>query len=153
MVKQLPTGGSDIRFTAGLDKLVVALPGTKTIQRWDLKTFQREASMTIDLLDPKTILQVAMGSASEGPLFVATNPGGRATLSVLELKTLQPLPIELAMPQSIVFDRFMQLRASAAGSVLGMWNPGAEPSGLQICVGKGLKLESVLQQQCQPCCI
>ena len=48
VVKELPAP-EDLKFAAGLDKLVIALPGSKTLQRWDLNTFELEKTAALDL--------------------------------------------------------------------------------------------------------
>src|SRR5262249_41177318 len=40
VVRLLPAPDSRLKLAAGLDKLVVVLPSTGSVQRWDLKTFE-----------------------------------------------------------------------------------------------------------------
>src|SRR5262249_30090544 len=45
VVKYLPVAEDEISFTAGLDKLFVALPAANLLQRWDLTTFEKELTV------------------------------------------------------------------------------------------------------------
>ena len=63
-------------MAAGMDKLMIALPDKKIIQRWNLKTLEREVAAPLPVEGKVTGL--CMGSASQGPLLVA----GAATLIV-----------------------------------------------------------------------
>jgi hypothetical protein len=67
VVKSIPVV-DNIKFAAGMDKLVVVLP-EGTVERWSLTTFEREAAGELKLkVSPAA---VAMGSASNGPLVVS----------------------------------------------------------------------------------
>src|SRR6185369_970304 len=46
IVKYLPLAGDNPVMTAGLEKLVVAYPQQNIIQRWNLLTFEKEATVT-----------------------------------------------------------------------------------------------------------
>ena len=64
------THGSEVLFAAGLEKLLVLLPETNVLQRWDLARGEREVATTIDVTG--TAKRIAMGSASAGPLLIDT---------------------------------------------------------------------------------
>src|SRR5262249_8484309 len=68
IVKYLPVGDDNVKFAAGMDKLLVALPDKNVIQRWDLNTLERE--VTAPLAVQGTVNALYMGSASAGPLLV-----------------------------------------------------------------------------------
>ena len=65
-----------VRFAAGRDKLMVVLPGEKVIQRYDLRTFQREKAVPVP--EGLIVAQAKMGYDSQGPLALW---GGGLTLA------------------------------------------------------------------------
>jgi hypothetical protein len=74
IAKYLPMAGDDVKFAAGMEKLVVALPDKNVLQRWDLTSFERELTAVAPVQGAVQVL--LMGSASAGPLVVAY--GGEA---------------------------------------------------------------------------
>jgi hypothetical protein len=56
----------DVRYAAGLDKLLVVVPGQPLLQRWDLRTFRREKTRPA----PGGVLAAFMGSGGRGPLLL-----------------------------------------------------------------------------------
>jgi hypothetical protein len=75
VVKYLSVGGSNVKMAAGRNKLMVLLTNQKILQRWDLSTFEREASV---LLPAEGVdFDLAMGSDSSGPLLVRAGGGDR----------------------------------------------------------------------------
>ncbi len=83
IVKRLPVDQNIVQFAAGLDKLFVALPASNIIQRWDLKTLEREAVMPATV----PIKRLAMGSATQEPLIAQT--GDEGTLVFIDPLTLK----------------------------------------------------------------
>src|SRR5205823_5846704 len=61
----------NVKFAAGMNHLLVVLPGSKVIQRWSLATFERELATPLPVQGK--VSAVCMGSASNGPLLLATN--------------------------------------------------------------------------------
>ena len=77
----------DFHFAAGFEKLMVVLPGQKLIQRWDIKTLQREKTVPAPQgIDVKRLL---MGHASAGPLLLWE----RAKGVLFDIDKMQPLKI------------------------------------------------------------
>jgi hypothetical protein len=68
VVKYLPTAEATVFIAAGLDHLFVANPTAKVIQRYSLKTFEKEA--TVQQPIDGTVAGLCMGSNSKGPLLV-----------------------------------------------------------------------------------
>ena len=76
--KYLDVPGDGFKFAAGRKDLVLFLPESKTLKRWDLATLEREASVPAPLdPDPSlpkdfkvTVDGLVMGSASSGPLLL-----------------------------------------------------------------------------------
>jgi hypothetical protein len=126
VVKYLPFT-EDVKFAAGMDKLLVALPRSRVVQRYSLTTFQREA--LAPLRTDGELTGLCMGYASAGPLWVQTKGGGfggRGGALFLDPSTLQewkPDWGEKAMPGDAAY-----LRASADGRTFGLRNGvGGEP--------------------------
>jgi hypothetical protein len=73
-------------LTAGMSKMLVYLPGARILQRYNIQTGEREASKVFNVANIKAI---SMGSASAGPIVIATTEGGRLydvdTLNEIEL--------------------------------------------------------------------
>ncbi len=88
IVKTIDAPGEDLIMTAGLDKLIIANPSKNLIHRYDLATLKRERSIPITGRPP---LQMLLGSASSGPLLTWAQ---RGPISLLDVKTLRPLPIK-----------------------------------------------------------
>ena len=57
---ELPAG--NVKFAAGLNKLVVALPDSNLLQRWDLATLSREAVVTADGGKITTLAEMSPGT-------------------------------------------------------------------------------------------
>jgi hypothetical protein len=86
IVKQVPAPG-DFHYAADADKLLLVLNNQRAVQRWDLKTMEREK--TVLLPDDRPIRLVAMGSAGYGPLAVW--PVGK--VEFWDVATLKPLAV------------------------------------------------------------
>lgn len=126
----IPLTEDNVKFTAGMDKLMVGLPSSGAVERWSLTTFEREAvgqpSVRVNME------QFLMGSASQGPLFI----GG----TFFDILTLEPSPFqELNKPvlpgdrpthARMPGDSSLSIRASASGRVFGFCQPAM--SGLYI---------------------
>jgi hypothetical protein len=76
------------QFAAGMSKLVVYLPSSQLLQRYDLLTGQCDATKELPGVDVKTMV---MGHASAGPIAIAAPDGGRlVNLDTLSEMTLPP---------------------------------------------------------------
>ena len=125
IVHYVPVADEAAKFAAGLDKLIVVLPGTKTIERWSLNTFERELAVPMPIKGKVAVL--SMGSASQGPLAVGLNETQmryfkEVEISFLDAQTMKPLPSPDIRQQreAQTFDMCM----SADGTVLGL--PGGD---------------------------
>jgi hypothetical protein len=67
VAKYLPAAEEGALIAAGQDHLMVANPTARVIQRYNLKTFEKEA--TVQQPIDGTIAALAMGSSSKGPLL------------------------------------------------------------------------------------
>jgi hypothetical protein len=69
VVKHLPVADEAVKIAAGMDKLVVVQPGDKSVLRYSLTTFEREAAVPVRMeVHP---VAATMGSASNGPLVIS----------------------------------------------------------------------------------
>ncbi len=132
VVKLLAAPDDRVKMTAGLDKLVLALPGTRTIQRWSLKTFEQELSVPY----PGTleVLALAMGSATQGPVTILAKQGAFPApnpfvLGLDKLDVRTTLWFNQGNAGSIVGDN-VHLRSSPDGRSLGAWSSSVTPSGM-----------------------
>jgi hypothetical protein len=135
---RIPVPEDNARFAAGLEDVIVLLPGAGTIERWSLKTQERVGSAPLPI--KRTIKAVAMGSASKGPLLVhwamGTTPLDRASFALLDGETFRVVEGEIPMHGSLgaFFGDAVHLRASANGRVFGLWSTSHTPSGMGTIV-------------------
>ena len=95
IVRYLPAPADNLMIAAGIDKLVVVVPGPNTIERWSLTTFQKEASGVLPSTEP--IVDLGMGSATAGPLVIGgfrveANTG--CALTFVDIDTFKEVWIE-----------------------------------------------------------
>jgi hypothetical protein len=133
VVKSLPAPEGDLKFVAGMDQLVVALPGSRTLQRWNLTTMEQERTAAYPLKGD--ILALSLGSASHGPLFVLGKEGNNV-LAAFCAVTLEDLKRREMVWSKIgnhfaPFAKDLHLRASFDGKAMGMWTGGGvRPAGV-----------------------
>src|SRR5205814_2001706 len=65
IIKFLPIDSDDLVFAAGAEKLIVLLNDRNIIQRWSLRTLERELS--VPGLEEGASVTAAMGYNSDGP--------------------------------------------------------------------------------------
>jgi hypothetical protein len=125
----LPAPEDNLKFTAGRDKLVVALPLAKTLQRWDLSTFNLDLS--VPLVINGELLSLAMGSASQGPIVGSyrENTGPWVKFVQWTLDKLERRTAVLEGPNHPT-TTFAHIRASGDGQALGLWTAGVMPTGV-----------------------
>jgi S1-C subfamily serine protease len=151
VVGRIPLEEDSARFAAGLEDVVVVLPRAGTIERWGLKTLERDVVATLPVKG--AIKGVAMGSASRGPLLVhaaVSHPQGaeRSSYVLLNVQTMKPITGDLAMPAQVGFNQnLMHLRASAEGKVFGLWCTNQFPSGLTTLVVSDTDVKSYYAHQ------
>ncbi|HEY7158651.1 MAG TPA: serine protease [Gemmataceae bacterium] len=143
VVKRLPLPDGPVKFAAGLEQLIVALPVSRTLQRWNLTTLEQERTAPYPFQGD--ILAFALGSASQGPLFVIGKEENKGperghqpqviTISAVTLDDLKRR--EMAWSKSghqITFPtenlQNLHLRASADGKSMGLWSTGISFSGI-----------------------
>lgn len=140
VVKFLPVAEDGVKFAAGRDKLLVALPTANVLQRWNLTTFERE--VTTPIPERGTVTTMCMGSASSGPLYVGLRDGPAFFLDPVTMKKIDVKPDKGALPRDGVY-----VRASADGKVFGMRNGvGGEPHTVTALVLQGEKSVAMHQE-------
>ncbi len=85
IVKQLPNMPEDVRLAAGAKKILLAMPGQKMIQRWDLKTLKREKIAPLPIEDECRL--ALMGCSGDGPLLLTSRSDAR----LIDIDTLKPI--------------------------------------------------------------
>jgi hypothetical protein len=139
IVKYLPAGDDNVKFAAGMDRLLVALPDKNVIQRWDLTTLEREVAAPLPVQG--TVNALYMGWASNGPLLVGLGNNdprsGSSTALFLDPRTLKPVTYRWTKePLNSFTSRLARL--SPDGTVVA-WHEGVggEPHALKCGVLTG----------------
>lgn len=92
IVHYIPLSSDDVAFTAGSDRVIVALRDKKRLERWSLRTMKRE--LTVPNPTASTVFTLGMGCASEGPVAALVGSGGRpGAVMLLDGTSLEPLPV------------------------------------------------------------
>jgi hypothetical protein len=146
VVGHIPVKEEKCLFAAGLKDVVVVLPGAGTMERWSLKTFEREVAVALPVKGvPRA---VAMGSASRGPLLmhwaVGTQDLDRASFALFNVERMQLAESDLKVYPALghSYRDLVHLRASANGKVFGMWCTSHSPSGVGVIIAGGAGAQS-----------
>lgn len=73
IVKQVGTDSETALLAGGETNLIMVYPKRHLMERWNLKTFQRDIRTTVPVVG--VVGRIAMGYGSQGPLFVGTEYG------------------------------------------------------------------------------
>jgi hypothetical protein len=117
----------DVRFAAGVDKLLVVLPAQKLVQRYSLTDFQREK--TAPLPEDAPTFVAVMGCNSTGPLVLRGaqtrdyRSGGLLFWDVEKMAVAQ-------LPRDLIGGG--PIRISADGKTLIGWTSGLSPQTFQL---------------------
>jgi hypothetical protein len=117
VVHTIDVGAEDVRFAAGLEMLLIVLPGQRLVHRYSLKTFHREKTAPLGLNDPVRI--AVMGSNSDGPLAL----WARGDIVLWDVERMHPLPVKGKVLSGDPGHGF-ELRVSADGRALVGWTTG-----------------------------
>jgi len=147
IVKTIPLASNDALLAAGAKKLVIAYPGDRRLERWDLESLKRDGELRPSPIDGR-LHAIAMGSDSDGPLLACwtgpkTKPPNVQTVrfSFIDLDSLKVLKVGLASLSSSALTTqwglsrsggcFLassardasqsRLCASAGGTLFGIW--------------------------------
>jgi hypothetical protein len=117
VVHEIDAPADDVLYAAGLDKLLVVVPGQRLLQRWDLHSFKREKTSPIPDTDP--VLSALMGCNGRGPLLLFIG------------KRFVPWDVERLVPADLDDTGLggdpgynFQARVSAEGRALTIWHGG-----------------------------
>ena len=134
VIGHIPMRDPTARFTAGLEHVIVVLPETGKIERWDLQTLERTHSKPIPV--DGEIKSVVMGSASRGPLLIhwakGMKPLDEAPYTLADTSTFKVIEADIKSPTHTGRGRSRDkahLRASADGKLFGVWQSGISPGG------------------------
>jgi hypothetical protein len=136
VVGHIPVKEENAKFTAGLEDVLVVLPSARVIERWTLKTLERDVAVALPVKG--VVKGVAMGSASRGPLLLhwaaGTEQLDRASFTLINPETMKVIIGEVKLPPAAMlgshFRDVVHLRASANGRVFGAWCTSHSPSGM-----------------------
>jgi mono/diheme cytochrome c family protein len=134
VVEEIDLPATDILYTAGLEKLLIVLPGLKVVQRYSLKTFRREKTATIPGEQP--VRQAVMGSAGTGPLLLWS--GGPVEL--WDIEEMRPVDLE-GKPLSGDPHWEFRISVSADGKTFVGWHNGisGQQYGVMQLEGKRIR--------------
>lgn len=116
VTKYIPLAEDNIAFAAGLHSLVIGLRESGKLERWSLKTFERERSAAPPFREE--IGSIILGHASNGPLVVNG--------FFLDLQTYHPLPVRDPKGSERVFSDGYRF-PSGDGTVFGAWKTNQSP--------------------------
>ena len=147
IIGHIPLRDPAARFTAGLEHVIVVLPGTGKVERWDLQTLERVASAPLPVAGE--VKAVVMGAASRGPLLVhwakGTAPLDETPFTLVDSNTLAVIEPSVKAPTLGGVGRYrdkFHVRASADGKSFGVWRTGTA-GGFGIIVVNGTSTESL----------
>ena len=140
----IPTGGDEVLFAAGAEKLVLIRPVKMIVQRYRLDNLHLER--TAPLAVEGRITAAAIGASSSGPLLVFTSDAVRGTPVFLDVDSLKPGKYEF--DKGMPFTHYkVDLRASADGRVFTAWNLEVGPSGVRVLTIRGNRVYNAYEHQ------
>ena len=142
----LPSG--DVGYAAGAEKLIVVLRDQKVIQRWNLKTLEREVAVPVP--DGEAVSSVTMGCAAEGPVLLGTQDArySATNLRLLDPNTMQLIPHQISTTWIRESPSLGHLvRASADGRVFAAWRETSSPTGFITFVLQGDRVQSYYEHE------
>ena len=93
VAKLLPAASERMLVAAGMNTLFVLYPGTNVVQRWSLTSFEKEGTGTIAPAAGLVVTNIAMGSASNGPVLIQAMDFPRLGERFLfDITTMEPVP-------------------------------------------------------------
>lgn len=115
IVTEIPTTGSDTKFAAGLSKLFIANNTTRTIQRFDLLSLEKDKEAKFPF--EGIIKDFSLGAASTGPALVLMNiPADSWPVQFLDQDSLAPADVGWGKPVPNGLPRDIRFQASAYGT-------------------------------------
>ncbi len=128
IVKEVASPEESVLLAAGQDKFFLIAPAARLIQRYDFKSFEREAVAPLPV-DAK-VLEAAMGSASAGPLLLVGEGQmmRHDRIAFLDPATLQVIPTRT----EVRFEWFTHANASANGRLFTVWLHQGSPGAVSL---------------------
>jgi hypothetical protein len=142
IVRYVPLAEDDVYFAAGMTKLVVYLPVSKVLQRYNLLTGRRERLGKPDVPDGK-VEAFCMGHASAGPLLIGVANAG-AQLYDPETFRVILLPADERSRGAMALGRLEggNYWAGATGRVFGHTGNYGMPNGVKTVVLEGTGVQT-----------
>ena len=122
--RSLALPNEHILFAAGMDRLLVLLQDQNLLVRWNLITLEKELTVHVPLQG--NVKQLALGSASNGPLLIdgVRGPDTESmNFAFLDIQTMRVLPAKVISKRLDMGwgpPHHSQVRVSANGRVVGM---------------------------------
>jgi hypothetical protein len=138
----------DVGYAAGAEKLIVVLRDQKVIQRWNLKTLEREVAVPVP--DGEVVSSVTMGCAAEGPALLGTQDTrySATNLRLLDPNTMQLIPHQMSTTWIRESPGLGHLvRASPDGRVFAAWRETSSPTGFITFVLQGNRIQSYYEHE------
>lgn len=137
IVKVLPLASHNVIVVGTLNHAIVFDRTKDVIERWSLKTFRRELTVTTPFNG--VVKSAVAGAASRGPILVLwsgkTDALARVACTTVDVQTLKEKKIAASGRfGGVSYRDAMHLRASANGRVFGMWATSHSPQGLNVGV-------------------
>jgi serine protease Do len=131
----IPLPSDKVKIAAGMDSLVVLALDKNQLQRWSLKSMEKELTVSLDVSNANA---VAMGYSSAGPLLLLTSKGP----VFYDIGTLKPLEIkdpsgDILAPGDRWPAKGIEVSASADGTAFAAWAPTVMPTGLRLIILDG----------------
>lgn len=140
IVKYLPAPGDDVKIAAGAEKLIMVLNDQNLMQRWDLRTLERELSVAAP--EGGAVHSMALGYASYGPLLIVNGP-----TNFYDPATFKKLDLDMGFTRFYAWGSDphdqMQLRASGDGSTFAAWRSATSYGVIMVVRVTGRKPEIV----------
>jgi hypothetical protein len=136
IVRYVPAAEDEVHFAAGMTKLLVFLPGTKIIQRYDLLTGKREHLGEFDPGEGK-VEAFCLGHASAGPLLVCTAGQGGQLFDIDKFEALSLPADDRGGPAGLPRLDGGLYWAGATGRVFGHTGNHGMPNGVGTVVFEG----------------
>jgi hypothetical protein len=135
VVKELPDAGPNARFAAGATHLLYFNGVVQTIQRYDLRTLEKDKEELLPVAG--RIRDIALGSGSRGPALVVTDAPGEAwPVHFIDVDTLKPADVGWKEPPAGL-PRDLRFRASANGSKFVAVPEGKDAKGVVVVAREG----------------
>ncbi|QEG01250.1 hypothetical protein Mal15_53260 [Stieleria maiorica] len=147
IIKRLPLASDNILVAGTLNHIIIFDRANDRIERWSLNTLQKEASAKTPFSG--VVKAVAAGYASDGPVLVhGDDLAASGSFSTLDVITLKEQAVRIP-GERLLSTRgdVNHLRASANGTIFGMWATNQFPQGLNCLRLNGDRLEAYYEHK------